>query len=218
MRIKRVTLKHHRKVAMLCLHLVNSFFVDVYVPGRDDFETRQHAQRRRLSAPGWPKQDDKLAVGDLQRQIVHNTRVAKCFRNILKSNSHYSLTAPSDSPRTRYFCIAIAKTRIGTIATAPAALITPHLISYCVTRPAIPTGNVIDASVCVSTSANRNSFQETIRQNTAVAARPGATSGKIGRASAPMRESPSTIAASSKSRGTSAKNPRIIHKIGRAHV
>src|SRR5687767_8230753 len=119
-------------------------------------------------------------------------------------------TAPSDNPRTRYRCIASANTSIGIIATTPAALITPHLISYCVTRPAIPTGNVIAASVCVNTSANRNSFHETIKQNTAVAASPGLTSGNTTRTSAPSRESPSTSAASSRSRGTSAKNPRII--------
>ena len=46
------------------------------------------------------------------------------------------------------------------------------MISYCVTRPAIPTGNVIAASVCVKTNANKNSFHETIKQNTAVAASP----------------------------------------------
>src|ERR1043165_1549006 len=123
---------------------------------------------------------------------------------------NYPLTAPSERPRTRYFCSARAKTRMGTSATAAAALITPHLISYCVTRPAIPTGNVIAASVCVSTSANRNSFHEMIKQNTAVAASPGVTSGNTTRTSAPKRESPSTSAASSRSRGKSAKNPRII--------
>src|SRR6185369_14143067 len=123
---------------------------------------------------------------------------------------NYPLTAPSERPRTRYFCSASANTRIGTSATAAAALITPHLISYCVTRPAIPTGNVIAASVCVSTSANRNSFHEMIKQNTAVAASPGATSGSTTRQSAPRRESPSTSAASSRSRGKSAKKPRII--------
>src|SRR5215208_3004013 len=119
-------------------------------------------------------------------------------------------TAPSESPLTKYFCSASANTRIGTIATEAAALITPHLISYCVTRPAIPTGKVIAASVCVSTSANRNSFHETIKQNTAVAASPGVTSGNTTRTSAPKRESPSTSAASSRSRGSSAKKPRII--------
>src|SRR5215212_5259332 len=119
-------------------------------------------------------------------------------------------TAPIDSPLTKYFCNASANTRIGTIATDAAALITPHLISYCVTRPAIPTDNVIAASVCVNTKAKRNSFHETIKQNTAVAARPGDTSGRTIRTSAPIRESPSTSAASSRSRGKSAKKPRII--------
>src|SRR5690242_7347816 len=119
-------------------------------------------------------------------------------------------TAPSDNPLTRNRCIASAKISMGIIATTPAALITPHLISYCVTRPAIPTGKVIAASVCVNTSANKNSFQQTIKQNTAVAASPGVTSGNTTRTSAPKRESPSTSAASSRSRGTSAKNPRII--------
>ena len=57
------------------------------------------------------------------------------------------------------------------MATTAAALITPHLIPYCVTRPAMPTGKVIASSVWVSTSANKNSFHETIRQKTAVAAR-----------------------------------------------
>src|SRR6185369_7115338 len=154
-------------------------------------------------------QHDELAIADLQRQIVDDARAAKILAYVSKLDAH-PLTAPMDSPRTRYFCNASANTRIGTIATDAAALITPHLISYCVTRPAIPTGSVIAASVCVSTRANRNSFHETIKQKTAVAARPGVTSGRTMRTSAPRRESPSTSAASSRSRGKSAKNPRII--------
>jgi hypothetical protein len=40
-------------------------------------ETREHAQSRRLAATRWPKQHDKLAIVDLERQIVDDARAAK---------------------------------------------------------------------------------------------------------------------------------------------
>ena len=73
-----------------------------------------------------------------------------------------------------------------------------------------PTGTVWASVVDVSESAIRKSLYVAITVKIAVAARPGAAKGRTTRHSAVRRESPSTIAASSMSRGISARKLCII--------
>src|SRR5688572_22304286 len=190
--IQGVTLKHHREISSLRRDVVDAFVADIDIAGGNGFESREHSQRRCLAATRWPKQHNKLAVVDLQRQIVYDVYMSESLTYVSKPDLHSALHSPQRQSPHQVPLHCERKTKIGIIATTPAALITPHLISYCVTRPAIPTGNVIAASVCVNTRANRNSFHETIKQNTAVAANPGATRGRTIRTSAPKRDRKST--------------------------
>jgi hypothetical protein len=75
---------------------------------------------------------------------------------------------------------------------------------------AVPRGMVIARGVAVSASAKRNSLNVTITAKIAVATMPGAASGSTIRRNAVKRESPSTIAASSRSGGISRKKLSIM--------
>ena len=61
------------------------------------------------------------------------------------------------------------------------------------------SGRVRWSSRVMTTSASVNSFQAWMKPNTPVATSPGASSGKVTRKNAPVREQPSIIAASSSS-------------------
>ena len=107
----------------------------------------------------------------------------------------YPFTAPSDNPRTRYFCTNNPMSVLDDRHGLPCAHDSPldFILSH---STVIPTGNVIDASVCVRPT-QIETHSRTIKQNTAVA--PGrATSGRD--LTALPVESPSTIAAYSRSR------------------
>src|SRR5262249_11117475 len=120
------------------------------------------------------------------------------------------LTAPNVRPRTRWRCTIRAKTMIGTAASVPAALIAPQSMSMRVISVEAPTGTVCEFGLDVSTSATRNSLYVTITAKIAVATSPGAASGSTTRLNAVIRDEPSTIDASSRSRGISRKKLSII--------
>lgn len=79
------------------------------------------------------------------------------------------------------------------------------------TNRARATGRVASSGVLTSTSAKKNSFQAEMKENSAVATMPGASSGKTTRRSTWSRVAPSTLAASSSSRGMLRTNPWSIH-------
>ena len=85
------------------------------------------------------------------------------------------------------------------------AAIYPQLDWYCVTPSAIAKVTVFDISVSVNITANKNSFQDKIKQNIDVAASPGLAKGNIILRNDPILVSPSTIADSSNSLGISFK-------------
>src|ERR1700753_223376 len=82
-------------------------------------------------------------------------------------------------------------------------------------NPTRYTGTVA-AWVAVSLTAKKNSFQEKMAQISAVAASPGATTGRITSMTVRRSGAPSISAASSSSPAPSRKTDRIIHTaIGR---
>jgi hypothetical protein len=84
-----------------------------------------------------------------------------------------------------------------------------------VMNPVRNTGDVL-ATVEVITRANMSSFQAKMKQISDVAAIPGAATGMMIRRSTVRSRAPSSSAASMISRGTSARNERIIQTaIGR---
>src|SRR6202046_955133 len=125
------------------------------------------------------------------------------------------LIAPKDRPRTSWRCATHPARMTGRVAIVAAAA------SWAKYRPSDemnPTRNTgtVAAWVAVRFTAKKNSFQEKMQQISAVAARPGATTGKIPSVTVRRSGAPSISAASSSSPGTSRKNDRIIHTaIGR---
>src|SRR5699024_415066 len=86
------------------------------------------------------------------------------------------LTAPIDRPWTSLSCAAIPATSTGTEITSEAADTWDRNSPWEVTKLVRNTG-AVEAAVDVSTVAKRSSFQEKMKQISAVAARPGAVSG-----------------------------------------
>ncbi len=73
---------------MLRRHIVDTFPLDKDVAGSNSLEPGEHSQRRRLAATGWSKQHNKLAVADLERQIIDDRRAAEMFSHIAKLDPH----------------------------------------------------------------------------------------------------------------------------------
>jgi len=90
----------------------------------------------------------------------------------------------------------------GAVIITPAAMIIPQSTMVALKRSLTPTGSVLISSEVVSTSANRNSSHESKKHRMAVAANPGNDTGRTTRMSAPRREHPSILAASSSATGT----------------
>ena len=104
-----------------------------------------------------------------------------------------------------------ARITTGAVERVPMAAMGPHCTAK---RPrltrAVSTGRVSARSE-YSVTANMYSFHTPIKARMPTAMSPGEAMGKIMRQYAPIREQPSTWAASSHSGVISMKNPRIIH-------
>jgi hypothetical protein len=65
-RVERVTLKHHRQVALLRRRAGHFIAANQDAPGCGQFESSNEPQQRALSAARRADQHQKFAVGDLQ--------------------------------------------------------------------------------------------------------------------------------------------------------
>ena len=99
-----------------------------------------------------------------------------------------------------YFPMTQAKIKGGKIQIVDIAAILSHINDTLVQKLTAATGSVL-AFLAVSIKANRNSFQEKMKQKTKVTTSPGNETGSIILKKAPNLEHPSTIAASSSSLG-----------------
>ena len=70
-RVERVVLEHHRDVAILRRQVVDDPVADRDRAVGDLLEPGDHAQGRRLAAPGRPDEHEELAVLDLEGQVLH---------------------------------------------------------------------------------------------------------------------------------------------------
>ena len=66
MRIKRITLKDHRKAAAVRRNVIDELAVDPQFTARDVFQAGDHAQERGFSGARRPDKDDEFAVVDFQ--------------------------------------------------------------------------------------------------------------------------------------------------------
>src|SRR5262245_51276099 len=119
------------------------------------------------------------------------------------------LTAPNVRPRTSERCASQPARITGAIAIVDAADILAKNRPSLVWKPDMKTGSV-PVFAAVRFTASRNSFQLKMSDRRAVAASPGAVSGRTMRRSTRKKPAPSTVAASRISFGRSAKNERII--------
>src|SRR5579872_847731 len=69
-----VALKDHCGRALLGGQRVDPLAADENIAGRNDLETGDHSQRRRLAAAGWAKEGDELAFGDIEIEIDDGRR------------------------------------------------------------------------------------------------------------------------------------------------
>ncbi len=74
MRIEGVGLEHHRDVAVLGLHVVDSAVADVDVALGDLFQARQQPKAGRLAAAGRANEDEELLVRDFEVEVVYGRR------------------------------------------------------------------------------------------------------------------------------------------------
>ena len=70
-RVERVVLEHHRDVAVLRGHAGDVPTADQDPTRVDVLEAREHPQRGGLATAGGPDEDEELAVGDLEVELVH---------------------------------------------------------------------------------------------------------------------------------------------------
>src|SRR5712671_1329337 len=97
---------------------------------------------------------------------------------LLAHLSRAHLMAPKDKPRTSWRCATHPARMTGRVATVAAAASWAKYRPSEEMKPTRNTGTVA-AWVAVRFTAKKNSFQEKMQQISAVAAKPGATTGKI---------------------------------------
>ena len=84
-RIEREQLEHEADVALgraLERHVVA---VEQNLARRWQLEPRDHPQRRRLAAAGWPQEHEELAVRDCERRLAHRDEIAEALLQVVQS-------------------------------------------------------------------------------------------------------------------------------------
>src|SRR5699024_2308287 len=70
MRIERIVLEHHGDIAFARGQQSDIVLADADVAGVDGFETCEHAQGGGLPASGGTDEDEELAIGDVETDLV----------------------------------------------------------------------------------------------------------------------------------------------------
>jgi hypothetical protein len=94
-RIQRVTLEHHRDVAILGGHVVDRASVDGERAVADRLQPRDHPQQRGLAAAGRPDQHQQFAVGHLETGAGHGNVPVRV--NLAKPIERHCRHVPSSS-------------------------------------------------------------------------------------------------------------------------
>ncbi|MCY1231144.1 hypothetical protein D9M72_435810 [compost metagenome] len=83
-RVERIVLKDHGNAAVLRMQVGNVAAADHHPARGWRFETRDHAQARRLAAARRAQQADELAVGDLEADVGHGDEGAEGLGDVLE--------------------------------------------------------------------------------------------------------------------------------------
>ena len=87
MRVERIGLEHHRSITPLGTHAVDDPAGDRNRAGALCFETGQNPEQSRLAATGRAEKRQKLAVGDLQGDIVQDVDGAEALRDAVERDT-----------------------------------------------------------------------------------------------------------------------------------
>ena len=86
MRVERVALEDHGDVTPLRRQVVDDALADPDDAVADVLEPGDHAERRRLAAPGRADEHHELAVGDVEIEPVDGScAVAELLRDVLRT-------------------------------------------------------------------------------------------------------------------------------------
>ncbi len=99
-RIKRITLKHHRDIAVLGGDVVDTLAIDRQAAGADRFQPGDHPQGGRLAAARWAQQHHEFTVFNVQIDGVHCEQVRACvpFGEVLQRDGCHLLDRPGCHP------------------------------------------------------------------------------------------------------------------------
>jgi hypothetical protein len=86
MRIERITLEHHRNVAILGRHIIDHPITDHNVAVRHLFQPRKATQRRRLAASRRSHQHQKLLVGNIEGEIFEGGEITEALPDVVELN------------------------------------------------------------------------------------------------------------------------------------
>ncbi len=144
MRVERIVLEDHGAIARLGRQMIDAMAV-----GQDHalgyrLESSQYADGRRLAAARGAEEAQELAILHDEIQIRDGLRAVSIgFGHATKLDPRHSyFTAPKVRPRTRCFCSANVKTRIGKTAIVPTAIYSPQARPIELEKPARYTGRV----------------------------------------------------------------------------
>ncbi len=129
-RVERVVLEDHREVAVLRAGLVDALAADGQIAGADVLQADDHPQQRGLPAAGRPDEDDELAVGDVQVDVVHRDgAVGIPLGDTLEHDFRHVLGQPFTAPEVRPATMRRWKINtmmmMGMVTTIAAAAIAP---------------------------------------------------------------------------------------------
>ena len=89
MRVERIVLKDHRKIAFFWLKVANRFSVDENLAIRNRFQPGDHAQCRGLPAARGADEHSEFVVGHLQIDAVEHLNLAIALHKLFKVNNRH---------------------------------------------------------------------------------------------------------------------------------
>jgi hypothetical protein len=93
-RKQRVVLEHHANAALVRRHVVDRIAVEINLAVGGRLKTGQHHQGCCLARAGWAEHGHKLALGDIEVQILYNQRFAViALLNVFKANHWFASTS-----------------------------------------------------------------------------------------------------------------------------
>src|ERR1700712_3460280 len=109
---------------MIGLHQRDVVAADAHRATVDVDEPGHRLQRRRLPRAAGPEDDEELAVGDVDREVLERLRLSVGLgQSLERYGGHQAFTAPKDKPRTRYLWMVSASMRGGSAAMMAAAAV-----------------------------------------------------------------------------------------------